>query len=327
MVAEKGVSGAEEAVRFGVLGATSRIAQKAVLPALRAEASCVVAATASLSSDDYDGFGAARAYRSYQELLEDPSVEAVYIPLPNSMHEEWTMKAAEAGKHVLCEKPLAVTAAAAGRMANACEDAHVCLMEAYMTPFHPRSEALNRALAQGELGELRFGFTSFTFSLETPDHRWRRDMGGGALLDVGIYCLAPLLQASGRAPRELMAAAVMRDDVDASFSGRLDFGEGFTAAFECSFEAPFHQLLMITGTEAALVLERPFTHRVEDRKLLRRARDGSVEEISCGGADPYQGMVAHFAAQVRGRVESARPPAASIELLELQDRLMAAAGG
>jgi D-xylose 1-dehydrogenase (NADP+, D-xylono-1,5-lactone-forming) len=324
-VAERDGSGADAAVRFGVLGATARIAQKAVLPALRAEPSCAVAATASLSSDDYDGFGAARAYRSYQDLLEDPAVEAVYIPLPNSMHEEWTLEAAQAGKHVLCEKPLAPTAASAGRMAKACEDAGVCLMEAYMTPFHPRSEALARSLARGELGELRFGFASFTFSLQTPDHRWRHDMGGGALLDVGIYCLAPLLRAADRPPRDLMASAVMRDDVDASFSARLDFGEGFTAAFECSFEAPFHQLLMITGTEAALMLERPFTHRVEDRKMLRRAKDGTLDEISCGGADPYQGMVAHFAAQVRGRVESARPPSASIELLELQDRLAATA--
>jgi xylose dehydrogenase (NAD/NADP) len=324
-VGERDGSGADAAVRFGVLGATARIAQKAVLPALRAEPSCAVAATASLSSDDYDGFGAARAYRSYQDLLEDPAVEAVYIPLPNSMHEEWTLEAAQAGKHVLCEKPLAPTAAAAGRMAKACEDAGVCLMEAYMTPFHPRSEALARTLAHGELGELRFGFASFTFSLQIPDHRWRHDMGGGALLDVGIYCLAPLLRAAGRPPRDLMASAVMRDDVDASFSARLDFGEGFTAAFECSFEAPFHQLLMITGTETALMLERPFTHRVEDRKVFRRAKDGTLGEISCGGADPYQGMVAHFAAQVRGRVESARPPSASIELLELQDRLAATA--
>jgi D-xylose 1-dehydrogenase (NADP+, D-xylono-1,5-lactone-forming) len=326
-VGDRDGPGADAAVQFGVLGATSRIAQKAVLPALRADPSCAVAATASLSSDDYDRFGAARTYRSYQDLLDDPSVEAVYVPLPNSMHEEWTLKAADAGKHVLCEKPLAATPAAAGRMAKGCEDASVCLMEAYMTPFHPRSEALARALAGGELGELRFGFASFTFSLQSPDHRWRRDMGGGALLDVGIYCLAPLLLAAGRGPRELMASAVMREDVDASFSARLDFGEGFAAAVECSFEAPFNQVLMITGTEGALMLERPFTHRIEDTKILRRAKDGTMDEISCGGADPYQGMVAHFAAQVRGRVESARPPSASIELLELQDRLAATVRG
>ena len=313
-------------VRFGVLGATSRIAQKAVLPALSREPSCSVVATASLSGDDYDRFGADSSYRSYQELLDDPSVDGVYIPLPNSLHEQWTIKAADVGKHVLCEKPLASTAPEAARMARACDDAGVRLMEAYMTPFHPRSEALTRWLSEGRLGELRFAHSSFTFKLGTPDHRWRADMGGGALLDVGIYCLAPLLQAAGRAPRELMASAVMRDDVDASFSGRLDFGEGFTAAFECSFEAPFHQLLRITGTEAALVLERAFTHGFQETKILRRLRDGTMEEINCGGADPYQAMVAHFADVVRGRAEPARPPAASIELLELEDRLKASAG-
>jgi D-xylose 1-dehydrogenase (NADP+, D-xylono-1,5-lactone-forming) len=316
-----------EAVRFGVLGATSRIAQKAVLPALQQGSGCSVVATASLSSDDYNRFGAPSAYRSYSELLEDPDVEAIYIPLPNGLHEEWTVAAAEAGKHVLCEKPLAPTPSQASRMVRACEDAGVHLMEAYMTPFHPRSEALARALSENSLGELRFGHTSFTFTLGMPDHRWRDDMGGGALLDVGIYCLAPLLQAGRGAPRNLVASAVVREDVDASFSGRLDFGDGFTAAFECSFEAPFHQRLQIVGTEAAFVLERAFTHRLEETTILRRSRDGTEEEIYCGGADPYQGMVDHFAAVVRGRADLRWTPSASIEVLELQDRLRAAAQG
>jgi xylose dehydrogenase (NAD/NADP) len=314
-----------EPVRFGVFGATSRIAQKAVLPALQQQGGCSVVATASLSSDEYDRFGASSVYRSYAELLEDPDVEAVYIPLPNGLHEEWTVAAAEAGKHVLCEKPLGKNAAEASRMVRACEDAGVHLMEAYMTPFHPRSEALARALAEDRLGELRFGYTSFTFTLGMPDHRWRADMGGGALLDVGIYCLAPLLQAGGGAPRDVTASAVAREDVDASFSGRLDFRDGFTAAFECSFEAPFHQHLQIVGTKAALVLERAFTHGLEETAILRRSRDGTEEEIYCGGADPYQGMVDHFALVVRGQHEPRWPPAASIEVLELQDRLRAAA--
>ena len=217
-----------------------------------------------------------RAYRSYAALLDDPDVEAVYVPLPNSLHRTWVERAALAGKHVLCEKPLAPTAADAAAMASASAAAGVTLLEAYMTPFHPRAAAIDALVRGGRLGDLRFARAAFTGVLDRPDdHRWRPDMGGGALLDVGIYCVAPLLAAAGRPPVRVAAAASMATSgVDASFSGWLDFGDGFTAAIECSFEAPERQSLELVGTEAAVLVDRAFTPGPEDIAFTLRGRDG-----------------------------------------------------
>jgi predicted dehydrogenase len=315
-----------------VLGATANIAQVAVLPALRAAASGEVVAVASASSPDggYDAFGAARVHPTYDALLANPDVEAVYVPLPNSLHAEWTAKAAAAGKHVLCEKPLACTAVEASAMTDACEAAGVLLFEAYMTPFHPRSAAFAEVVRSGVLGELRFGRTAFTGELRDPaNHRWSPSMGGGALLDVGIYCLAPLLLAAGgRLPIGLAASAVMTDGgVDASFAGWLDFGGGFTGTFECSFEAPERQRLEIVGTDAALTMERTFTPGLEDTRIELLHRDGRRDEVEAPGGDPYLGMVEHVAAVIRGEAEPQRTPGDAIEVATLVDRLKVVAGG
>jgi predicted dehydrogenase len=152
-------------------------------------------------------------------------------------------------------------------------------------------------------------------------------MGGGALLDVGIYCAAPLLAAAGRAPERVEAAAwLTRSGVDASFSGWLDFGSGFTAAIECSFDAPERQSLELVGTEAALAVERACTPGTDDVAFTLRRRDGRTEEITAGGADPYRAMIEHFHDVVRKGVRPLRSPADSIALLTVLDRLRAAAG-
>lgn len=317
-------------VGWGVLGATSSVARLAVLPALAASPSAALVALASRSHEPgtYEDFGAARCHRSYDEVFTDPDVEAVYIPLPNSLHADWVLAAAAAGRHVLCEKPLATSAAQARTMAGACEAAGVYLMEAYMTAFHPRSTAFAELVAGGRLGRLRFAHGAFTGVLSRPDdYRWRPEMGGGALLDVGIYTLAPILAAAGRAPRAVAAsAAITAGGVDASFSGWLDLGEGMAATIECSCEAPERQHLEIVGTEAAARLERPFTPGPTDTTIELRRRDGSTEVIETAGGDPYLGMVEHFADVVRGRAPMARGPAWSTTLAEVLDTLAAAAG-
>ena len=317
-------------VRWGVIGATSAVARLAVLPALAASPSSTLVAVASQSKlpGHYDAFGAARSVRTYQEVLDDPAVEAVYIPLPNSLHLPWVLAAAAAGRHVLCEKPLALGRQQAIEMQAACQSAGVLLMEAYMTPFHPRSQALPALLASGRLGPIRFARATFTGTLSRPDdHRWLPGMGGGALLDVGIYCLAPILAAAGRPPIAVAAcAAVTPSGVDASFSGWLDFGEGMAGTVECSFEAPECQRLELVGTEAALLVERAFTPGLTDTTLVLHHRDGRQAVVETAGGDPYLGMVEHFAAAVRGRASLARGPADSIGLAGLLDDLASAAG-
>jgi xylose dehydrogenase (NAD/NADP) len=308
---------AVEPLRLGILAPTSTVARLAVLPA--AERSEHVVVTARASRPDYD------------KVLRDPQVEAVYVPLPNSLHREWTERAAGQGKHVLCEKPLATSERDAAAMAAACADAGVVLMEAYMTPFHPRAGRIAALVAEGTLGRLLFARAAFTGTLGRPDdHRWRPEMGGGALLDVGIYCLAPILAAAGRDPRQVhrFAAAAHRTrlGVDASFSAWLDLGDGVGASIECSFEAPERQLLELVGDQAALTVDRAYTPGPADTDLRLVHRDGRAETRSGPAGDPYQGMLEHFAAVVRGTETQQRPPAASVALASLTGRLAAAGG-
>jgi predicted dehydrogenase len=236
-------------------------------------------------------------------------------------------RAAAAGKHVLCEKPLAPTAADAEAMAAACAAAGVTLLEAYVTPHHPRTRAVAALVASGRLGALRFARAVFTGVLDRPDdHRWVPAMGGGARLDLGVYCVAPLLAAAGRMPARVEAAASLaKGGVDASFAGWLDFGDGFTATVECSFEAPERQALEITGTEAALSLERAHTPGPGDTAFTLRHRDGRVEEVVAGGDDPYRAMIEHFAAVVRREAAPGRTAQDSIAVLSVLDRLREAA--
>jgi len=295
------------------------------LPAIVANPGARLVAVASQSAADGGGgrFKAARAYRTYAALLDDPEVDAVYVPLPNGLHREWVQRAAAAGKHVLCEKPLAPTAADAEAMGAACAEAGVVLLEAYMTPFHPRARSIETLVASGRLGALRFARTAFTGVLDRPDdHRWRPELGGGSLLDVGIYCVAPLVAAAGRLPVRVEAAAVLAPSgVDAAFSGWLDFGDGFTATIECSFDAPERQSLEIVGTEAAVLVDRAHTPGSEDVAFTLRHRDGRVEAMVAGGGDPYRSMVEHFQAVVRGEAEPRRSCADSVALLTVLERL------
>jgi predicted dehydrogenase len=320
---------AGQSIGWGVIGVTSQVAQLAVLPAIVASSRARLVAVASERAPDGGArFGAVRAYRAYAALLHDAEVEAVYVPLPNSLHREWVERAAEAGKHVLCEKPLAPTAADAEVMVSVCATFGVTLLEAYMTPFHPRAEAVAALVASGRLGALRFARAAFTGTLDRrDDYRWRPDMGGGALLDVGIYCIAPLLAAAGRAPARVEAAAVLTESgVDASFSGWLDWGDGFTATIECSFDAPERQSLELVGTEGALLVDRAYTPGPDDTAITLRHRDGRLEEIAAGGSDPYRAMIDHFAAVVRGESGPRRSCADSVALLSVLDRLREAAG-
>lgn len=318
-------------LRWAVLGATSYVATKAVLPALARSPTAELVALASRDPESAKGladrFGAVRSYSRYDQALSDPDVEAVYIPLPNRMHHEWTLRAAAAGKHVLCEKPLACSGAQAREMVVACESAGVLLMEAYMTPFHPRCAALHDLMAEGALGEFRSGWSCFSFELtDQTNHRWVDVAGGGALLDLGVYCLEPLLRAAGRIPTEVAARAVTTPSgVDISLAGWLDFGRGATGSIFASFQAPENQSLELVGTEAAVSLQRAFAAAPDEYQGVVRGRGGRIEAIAAPDGDPYLGMVEHFEAVVRGRTDLVRKPQRSVEVLEVMDRLRRAA--
>ncbi len=324
-------------VRWGVIGATSWVARAAVLPAMRESPRAELVAVASRDPDAGRrvamATGARRAHSSYEAVLEDPDVEAVYIPLPNGLHRRWTERAAAAGRHVLCEKPLACSGDDARAMHAACDEAGVRLLEAYMTGFHPRHRAAVELARGGELGELRSMRSVFTFPLtDAANHRWLEGMGGGALLDVGVYCLTPLLEVAGRPPLRVAAACTRGGDgVDASLRGWLDFGDGLVATVDCSFEAPERQLLEVAGTDAVLTVERPFTCGPADTTLRLLHRDGTTETRRSPAVNAYREMV--DAAWTELRRPAAAPPSRfrgaidTLAVAALCDRLRQAAAG
>ena len=326
------MSAAPAPVRWGVIGTTSWVARDAVLPALAASPTAELCAVASRDPAAAAGvaarFGGARVHRTYDDLLDDPAVEAVYIPLPNALHADWTLRAAAAGKHVLCEKPLATSLADAQRIVDACARAGVVLAEACMTPYHPRNDAWLEICTTGELGELISVDTVFSFPLEdAANHRWQPEMGGGALLDVGVYTLAPLLTLGTDPVLTDAVARRARSGVDASTLGRLRLSRDTEAAvvgsFLCAFEAPELQRLEVVGTRAALLVDRPFTAGPEDRDILLRGRDGHTEVRTVAGANSYLGMVENVAAVIRGLAVLRRPPHEVLATIAMLDRVAA----
>ncbi len=282
-------------LRWGILGGSSRISLKAVVPAIEASQRGELTAVASRAADGSDA--------PYAALLARPDVDIVYIPLPNGLHLPWVNAALAAGKHVLCEKPLGMDAAEAEAMFAAADAAGRVLVEAYMTPFHPRTEAMVRILDDSGLGELRSMRAAFTFPLvhERPaDHRFDPVLGGGASLDVGIYCTAPMLRAAGREPVAVAASAEWEaPGVDRTLSAFYDFGHGLSGAIDVSFEvAPFQRLELI-GTEAALVADWAFNPPMTAPATFDVVQlDGTVATSSFSAASAYLGMVEHVDAVV-----------------------------
>ncbi len=303
-------------VTIGVLGGTSWIANAAVIPAI---AQSPLAQVGALGSHN----GAV----SYADVLADPDVDAVYIALPNDMHTPWVLAAAAAGKHVLCEKPLGASAADARVMADAAAAAGIVLAEAYMTPFHPRSEAIDRCLRSGDLGEIRHIDAAFTFCLTEPDnYRWFAERGGGALLDVGIYCLSPVVAALGGPPSTVSAQVSIAAAVDATTAAWLGWPSGATASVVASFELPERQALLVSGTGGTLTVTQPFTPGPDDTDFAITWSDGRVERRSTAGGNCYVAMIDAFAAAVRGDVRWPRPIDESIMMADLLDRIRSAAG-
>jgi xylose dehydrogenase (NAD/NADP) len=256
-------------------------------------------------------------------------VDIVYIPLPNGMHLPWVNAALAAGKHVLCEKPLGMDAAQAEAMFAAADAAGRVLVEAYMTPFHPRTEAMVRILDDGGLGELRSMRAAFTFPLvhERPaDHRFDPVLGGGASLDVGIYCTAPLLRAAGREPVAVAASAEWEaPGVDRTLSAFYDFGGGLSGAIDVSFElAPFQRLELI-GTSAALVADWAFNPAMAAATFSVVQLDGTAATSSFSGASAYLGMVDHVNAVVLDQAPARHGREATLAVARTIDRARAAA--
>lgn len=299
--------------RWGIIG-PGFVATRAVIPAMLRTPKARVLAVAS--RDRGRGlaaaaqFGIERVYESYQELLDDPEVDAVYIALPNHLHREWTVRAAQAGKHILCEKPLAMTVQGGEEMIEACQQADVLLMEAIMYRFHPRMQHLKRLIDDGEMGELRFIHCAFSFSLTDRDnYRNVPRFGGGALLDVGSYCVNAACWLTGAEPTHMQGITRRHSpgSIDIATSALLHFPGDIIGHIQCGFEAAEYQVIEVVGSTGAVTVPLAFTAWKDDTTMLRMQVGSRFQHIPFPPFDPYQAMVAHFSECV---IEQ-RPPAYS----------------
>jgi predicted dehydrogenase len=315
-------------VGIGVIGARSMVATRAVMPAIDTSELADIVAVSSLGGpvpEPWDRLAAG----TYDDVLDHPDVDAVYIPLPNGMHREWVERAADSGKHVLCEKPLAPTVADATAMAAACDAAGVMLVEAWMTPFDARWRAALDVVQHGRLGNVLDVDASFTFTIAaaaSDNYRWSSDQGGGALLDVGIYCLGPIVELWGSHPDAIDATALWHTTgVDARTEATLAWDDGREARIRCSFVDAEEQRIEVVGDQASLIIDGDaHTGGARAQQFLVAASDGRVSTTSVTATDPYLGMVDAFARAVRGDAPWPRTMTTTIELLSLIERIASA---
>ncbi len=234
-------------------------------------------------------FGLPKAYAGYQTLLDDPAVDAVYISLPNHVHAEWSMRAARAGKHVLCEKPAALSEAECRAVLEEARRAGVFFMEGFMYRCHPLWEALKSLLAEGRLGEIRMLHSSFCFDMgfNSAGIRQMKATGGGALLDVGCYCLSWSRMITGEEPVAHKAVSRIGDDtgVDEWTSASLGFPSGVSATFQCAIRTPQPQMAVIYGERSRLEIPSPW-HLHRERAEMRLVSPRGEEVLTLGDGLP-----------------------------------------
>jgi xylose dehydrogenase (NAD/NADP) len=279
-------------LRWGLI-CTARI-NRALIPPIRASARSELVAVASRDlarAQDYaQQWGIPRAYGSYQALLDDPEVDVIYSALPNNLHCEWTVKAADAGKHILCEKPLALTVEEVDRMIKTAHRNQVVLLEAFMYRYHPQTLKAQQLVRQGAIGDVRLVRAVFTYTLNRPgDVRLEPAMGGGSLWDVGSYPVSCARAIVGSDPVEVFGWQVLGDSgVDMTFAGQMRFANGTLAQFDCSFESTFRWGVEVVGSQGTLMLDNPWKPGAAREPVgIRILRDDGEETLAVDDVDAY----------------------------------------
>jgi predicted dehydrogenase len=323
-------------VRWGVLGCAD-IAVHRVIPAMKGSGMSRVDAIASRSQDKAAAMakrlGIPKSYGSYQALLDDPGIEAVYIPLPNHLHAEWTLAAAAAGKHVLCEKPMAISSTQAREMIDGADRVGVKLMEAFMYRLHPLWVEVRRMIDVGAIGDLLAIQSFFSYrNVDPADIRNIADYGGGALFDVGCYPVNVTRMLFGSEPSDVKAA-IRRDEVfgtDVVTSAILDF-DGRHATFTCSTQLEDDQRVHLQGTKGRLLVEIPF-NIPPDRPTRILAFSGGEPPVSPGveihevaAADQYRIQADSFSRAIRDDSPVPTPPQDAVANLTVLERIFAEA--
>jgi predicted dehydrogenase len=326
-----------DTVRWGILG-NANIARVCVIPAIQKSKNGRVRALATRFPAAAEPVAKRHriphVYDSYQALLEDPAVDAVYIPLPNHLHHPWTLKALSAGKHVLCEKPLARNTREAEDMAATAAKNGRLLMEAFMYRFHPRNRRIQRLLKAGAIGKPRLIRSAFCYSMAEEqlasgsNARLQPHMGGGALLDVGCYCVSLARWMLGDEPTHVQAQAFYHNSgVDLHLTGTLRFDDFVLAVLEASFISALQQTYTLIGSDGAVELPHDAFIPWEKETIFTMRRKDQENGRHCitAGADEYQLMVEDFADSLTGRCHPTYSLQDSIANMRVLDALAASA--
>ena len=291
-------------VNWGILGA-ARIAEQQVVPAVARSTNGRVLGVSSASGRAHqfaERLGIPRAYTSHDELLADPEIDVIYLPLPNALHSEWTMRAAAAGKHVLCEKPIALSPDQLTEMEGACQESGVQLSEAFMYRHHPQIERVRELLTDGSIGEVRAVDARFHFLMDLSagsDIRLDEALGGGALLDVGCYPIDLMNLLFGGPASEVAALSSLPDGagVDTALAAALRY-DGVVATLSCGFTSPTMDHVTILGSEGSLEIRYPFRPDVNGGTGVIVINSGSRSENIEVDGDSYRSEVEDFARRI-----------------------------
>lgn len=299
-------------VRWGILS-TAKIGREKVIPAIRKSSNGSVDAICSRNMEQATAtaklLNIGKAYGSYEELLNDPEIDAIYNPLPNNMHVEWTIKAMKAGKHVLCEKPIGVSSVEALKLLQEVQKyPHLKVMEAFMYRFHPQWQKVKSLISEGAIGEVKTIHSFFSyFNIDPNNIRNNVEVAGGALMDIGCYCVSFPRFLFNEEPKRVVSC-IDRDPVmktDRLTSAMLDFGNGKTSTFTCSTQIMPYQRVHVFGTNGHIEIEIPVNAPIDaPGRVWVRTKTGS-EEIVIKAVDQYTLQAEQFAQAI---LENSRVP-------------------
>ena len=287
----------KKTLNWGLLS-TARI-NRAIIPPLNASKRNKLLAVASRDAERAEAYAKKhnipRHYGSYEAMLADPEIDVIYNPLPNHLHAEWSIRAAEAGKHVLCEKPLALSVKEVDQMIEAVRQSGTIISEAFMYRHHPQTIAVQNAVQSGMIGDIQLIRGSFSFIFQRPDDfRWTPEYGGGALWDVGCYPVSFAHMLAGSPPDEVFGWQVTAPSgVDQTFIGQLRFPNSVLAQFDCSFKLPRQTVIEIRGTNGILIIPAPF--KPDPKRKPYILKDNHKQQISFKDIDLYLGEIEDLA--------------------------------
>ena len=288
-------------VRWGILS-TAEIARMLTIPAMLRADNAVLTAIASLSGSakvTANKYSIPKTYDSYEQLLSDSDIDAIYIPLPNHLHAEWVKKAAEKGKHVLCEKPAALTTEDAKEMVDVCQKHGVLFMETFMYQYHPQNQLVRDIIATGEIGDIKLVRSHCSFLLEKKKGNFRltTKTGGGSLYDVGCYSIHTIRNVLLKEPTHVFAKAIYDENkqVDISATAILTFENGVKGVFDCGMDMAQHMYYEVVGTKGIIQVPRAYRPDLYkgEGNINILDNDGEVRKEIVHG-DEYRLAIEHF---------------------------------